>query len=162
MAIAYIGLGSNLEQPLKQVKQALLNLDLLPASYLLAYSSCYQSQPMQLAEDQEPQAPYINAVAKLYTAYKPLDLLDKLQNIENIQGRKREKRWGARTIDLDLLLYDHTIMQTERLTLPHYGIKQRDFVLKPLAEINPNLVLPDGSHIQDLIAQCQDFAVRRL
>lgn len=149
-SIAYIGLGSNLHQPIQQIKQALLALDSLPESYLLSYSSFYQSAPM----GPQDQPPFINAVAKLATSFTPLELLDQLQAIENQQGRVREERWGARTLDLDLLLYDHTIMQSDRLTLPHYGIKDRDFVLKPLAELSPEMTLPDGSIVSELLDHC--------
>lgn len=152
-SIAYIGLGSNLQQPVEQIKRALLALDQLPNSYLLSYSSLYRSAPM----GPQDQPPFINAVAKLTTQFTPLELLEQLQAIENQQGRIREQRWGARTLDLDLLLYDHTIMQTDRLTLPHYGIKDRDFVLKPLAEISPEMSLPDGSLIKDLLKHCPQY-----
>ncbi len=152
-SIAYIGLGSNLAQPVQQIERALLALDQLPNSYLLSYSSLYQSAPM----GPQDQPPFINAVAKLATGFTPIELLDQLQAIENQQGRVREERWGARTLDLDLLLYDHTIMQTDRLTLPHYGIKDRDFVLKPLVELSPEMSLPDGSLIKDLLEKCPQY-----
>lgn len=152
-SIAYIGLGSNLHQPIQQIEQALLALDQLPNSYLLSYSSLYQSAPM----GPQDQPPFINAVAKLATGFTPLELLDQLQAIENQQGRIREERWGARTLDLDLLLYDHTIMQSDRLTLPHYGIKDRDFVLKPLAELSPEMTLPDGSIVSELLNHCPQY-----
>lgn len=153
LSIAYIGLGSNLHQPVQQIERALLALDQLPHSYLLGYSSLYQSAPM----GPQDQPPFINAVAKLATRLEPLVLLDQLQAIENQQGRVREERWGARTLDLDLLLYDHTIMQTDRLTLPHYGMKDRDFVLKPLVELSPEMTLPDGSLLNDLLADCPQY-----
>ncbi len=160
--IAYIGLGSNLANPIEQVKQALLELDQLTDSYLLAYSSLYQSAPMTKDNNADDQDNYINAVAKLATSLEPLDLLDKLQAIENSHERVREKRWGARTLDLDILLYDHTIIQTERLTIPHYGIAERDFVLKPLLEIDNKVCLPDGTPIASLVDSSEHYNLKIL
>lgn len=157
-AICYIGLGSNLENPQEQVERALLNLDLMDKSYLLAYSSLYRSQPM----GPQDQPPYINAVAKLATLYSPLDLLGALQSIENLQARIRSERWGARTLDLDLLVYNLEVIQSERLTVPHYGLKQRDFVLQPLYEIAPRLRLPDGSKIKELLTDCKKYGLEKL
>ena len=165
--IVYIGLGSNLDNPIKQVQDALTELDQLDGSYLLAYSSLYQSSPMTVAgTNDEQQEDYINAVAKLATSLEPLDLLDKLQAIENSHERVREKRWAARTLDLDILLYDHTIITSDmsngRLTVPHYGLKERDFVLVPLAEISPELYLPDNSSVQELLKHCQNYNLQKL
>ncbi|WP_251358304.1 2-amino-4-hydroxy-6-hydroxymethyldihydropteridine diphosphokinase [Kangiella sp. TOML190] len=170
MHIAYIGLGSNLDNPIQQVTRALLELDQLSNSYLLAYSSLYQSKAMTLddhsADLDELQLDYINAVAKLATALEPLQLLDMLQAIENAHERVRKKRWGARTLDLDILLYDHTIITSDesdnRLIVPHYGLPARDFVLLPLAEISPNLVLPDGSELAALIHNCEQSYLKQL
>jgi 2-amino-4-hydroxy-6-hydroxymethyldihydropteridine diphosphokinase len=156
--VSYIALGSNLEQPIQQIKYALLAIDQLPETYLLAYSSLYQSAPM----GPQDQPPFINAVAKVHTLLSPLDLLDALQMIEKQQGRVRKQHWGARTIDLDIVLYDHTIMQTQRLTLPHYGAKERDFVLKPLAEIAPDLDFPDGESIAEALNSCPSYDLQRL
>ena len=110
----------------------------------------------------QDQPPFINAVAKVHTRLAPLELLDKLQAIEKQQGRVRKERWGERTIDLDIVLYDHTIMQTERLTLPHYGAKERDFVLLPLAEISPTLVFPDGDTINEALEQCERYQLEKI
>ncbi len=164
--IAYIGLGSNLNNPVKQVTSALLELDQLKDSYLLAHSSLYHSMPMTLDGNSAGQQNYINAVAKLATQLEALELLDMLQAIENSHERVRKKRWGARTLDLDILLYDHTIVTSDetddRLVIPHYGLPARDFVLVPLAEINPNLVLPDGSNIKALIKNCEPQYLEQL
>lgn len=162
MHIAYIGLGSNLEHPKNQVMQALLELDLLENSYLLAYSSLYQSSPMTLDGNSDKQEDYINAVAKLATQLEPVDLLDKLQTIENKQKRVRKKRWGARTIDLDILLYGNQVIQQKHLIVPHIGLKQRDFVLFPLFELSPNLILPDGSPLADLLSQCEQYDLQKI
>ncbi|RDX35306.1 2-amino-4-hydroxy-6-hydroxymethyldihydropteridine diphosphokinase [Kangiella sp. HD9-110m-PIT-SAG06] len=156
--VSYIALGSNLDNPVQQVQQALLSIDQLSKTYLLAHSSLYQSAPM----GPQDQPPYINAVAKIHTQLEPLELLDKLQAIENQQGRVRKQHWGARTIDLDIVLYDHTIMQTERLTLPHYGAKERDFVLLPLAEISPELVFPEGDSVSQALQSCVRYDLRKV
>ena len=156
--VSYIALGSNLQQPKKQLHQALLAIDCLPQTYLLAYSSFYQSAPM----GPQDQPPFINAVAKIHTNLEPLELLDRLQLIEKQQGRVRKEHWGARTIDLDIVLYDHTIMQTERLTLPHYGAKERDFVLLPLAEISPELIFPDGKPLRKALEHCPSYNLQKL
>ena len=157
-AVSYIALGSNLSNPKQQVQDALLAIDRLPQTYLLAYSSLYQSAPM----GPQDQPPFVNAVAKVYTHLSPLELLDALQAIEKQQGRVRKEHWGARTIDLDIVLYDHTIMQTERLTLPHYGMKERDFVIVPLAEISPNLIFPDGESISQVLTNCPNYELEKI
>ena len=156
--VSYIALGSNLSNPVRQLQKALLAMDQINKTYLLAYSSFYQSAPM----GPKDQPAYINAVAKIHTRLTPLELLDKLQAIENQQGRERKEHWGARTIDLDIVLYDHTIMQSERLTLPHYGAKERDFVLTPLAEISPELVFPDGESISQALTNCAHYNLEKI
>ncbi|WP_166837206.1 2-amino-4-hydroxy-6-hydroxymethyldihydropteridine diphosphokinase [Rheinheimera pleomorphica] len=146
----YIGLGANLAQPLAQLQQAVAALRLLPASQLIAVSSFYGSKPM----GPQDQPDYVNAVAALDTELPAEALLDALQLIEQQQGRQRkDERWGPRTLDLDILLYGDDIINSERLTVPHYGLKQREFVLYPLAEIAPNLSLPDGTVLSSLLAQ---------
>ncbi len=147
--IVYVGLGSNLDNPIHQVKQALLALDALPQTYLKRQSALYRSKPL----GPQNQPDYINAVAMLITGLLPLDLLDMMQTIENKQGRIRTaQRWGARTLDLDLLLYDNQKLQHPRLTLPHPGLSNRAFVLYPLYDIAPDLILPDG---KKLSVMCQ-------
>lgn len=149
MTEVYIALGSNLGNPEDNVMQAFEALRQLPMSTLVACSSLYQSKPM----GQRLQPDYINAVAAIHTRLDPFDLLDKTQEIERAFGRDRkEDRWDSRTLDLDILLYGDCQMETERLTLPHYGMNIREFVLYPLAEIAPNLHLPDGSSLASLIA----------
>lgn len=150
LKLCYLGLGANLEQPLQQLELAVKALGQLPDSSLLAVSSFYGSKPM----GPQDQPDYVNAVALVQTRLSAEQLLDALQQIEQQQGRQRkDQRWGARTLDLDILLYGDEIIQTERLTVPHYGMKVREFVLYPLAEIAPQLQLPDGSLLRDLLAQ---------
>jgi len=158
LATVYIGIGSNLNQPEQQVKQAIISLSDLTDSSLIAESSLYLSPPMGL----QNQDHYINAVVKLKTQLSPITLLDQLQSIEKSQGRVRKtERWSARTLDLDLLLYGQQLIDQPRLKVPHYGMKRRDFVLIPLAEIEPELILPDNSRLTDLIEQLAKSSVTR-
>ncbi|MCO7227355.1 2-amino-4-hydroxy-6-hydroxymethyldihydropteridine diphosphokinase [Pleionea sp. CnH1-48] len=158
-AIAYIGLGSNLSDPIAQVNNALQALETLHDSKLLNASALYRSAPM----GPQDQNDYINAVAELSTSLAPIDLLDALQAIENEQGRVRiGERWGPRTLDLDILLYNNKIIEHPRLTVPHYGMKERSFVLIPLAEIAPELVLPDNTPLSDLVANLAKDDIERI
>ncbi len=146
---ACIGLGSNLGEPERQLRRAVAALGALPDSRLLAVSSLYRNPPMGPAD----QPDYLNAVALLETALEPEPLLDALQAIEGAQGRVRDgTRWGPRTLDLDLLLYGDRRIDGRRLRVPHPGLAERAFVLRPLAEIAPGLVLPDGRAVAALAA----------
>lgn len=137
--IAYIGLGSNLSEPIKQVQAAIDEIKKLDQSHVSNVSSLYLSKPMG-PQDQDD---YINAVLALETTLTPLELLDTLQQIENKAGRVRKNnRWGARVLDLDIILFGNQIINSERLIVPHYGMKEREFVLLPLAEIAADLMIP--------------------
>lgn len=141
---AYIGLGSNLSDPRVQVSNAAKEIGKISASNVIGLSALYLSKPMG-PQDQDD---YINAVIALETSLSALELLDALQAIENSAGRvRKDNRWGARILDCDILLYGNESIENERLTVPHYGMKLREFVLLPLAEIAPSLQLPDGSSI---------------
>lgn len=135
---AFIGLGSNLERPVEQVRAALLELARLPRSRLLRRSPLYRSAP----QGGPAQPDFVNAVALLETGLDPLPLLDALQAIEQRHGRVRAERWGPRTLDLDLLLYGDRTIDDERLRVPHARLHERAFVLVPLHDIAPDLVLP--------------------
>jgi 2-amino-4-hydroxy-6-hydroxymethyldihydropteridine diphosphokinase len=149
MTLAYIGLGSNLQAPLAQVMGAFDELSALPQTSLVQRSAIYASKPIG------PEQPdFINAVALLDTQLAPLALLDALQAIEQAHQRVRIQHWGPRTLDLDLLLYGDQHIAHERLTVPHPYLTQRSFVLYPLADITPELHLPDGSRLSDLLHQC--------
>ena len=148
--LAYIGLGSNLENPRAQVEQALVELAAIPESKLLTSSSLYRSTPVGPGD----QPDYINAAALLETALTPLALLDALQAIEQSHQRVRIEHWGPRTLDLDILLLDQLVIDSERLKVPHPYLTQRNFVLYPLTDIAPELHLPDGTSLQHFIAQC--------
>ncbi|WP_417535004.1 2-amino-4-hydroxy-6-hydroxymethyldihydropteridine diphosphokinase [Marinobacterium stanieri] len=147
---AYIGLGSNLDNPLRQVQDALKELQQLPQTKLVAQSSVYRSDPVGPAG----QPDYINAVAALETELAPELLLDALQAIEQAHQRVRKIHWGPRTLDLDILLYNNQVIETERLIVPHAWMLERNFVLWPLAEIAPELQLPDGSALQQHLDLC--------
>jgi len=143
----YIGLGSNLSEPIKQVQAAISEVATIAQSKIIKTSSLYLSKPM----GPQDQCDYINAVLALETLLSPLALLDALQAIENSAGRiRKENRWGARILDLDIILFGNKIINTERLTVPHYGMQEREFVLLPLAEISPKLTLPNGKSLQIL------------
>ncbi|MBE5203208.1 2-amino-4-hydroxy-6-hydroxymethyldihydropteridine diphosphokinase [Pectobacterium sp. FL60-S17] len=141
MTRVYLALGSNLAQPLQQVRAALSALDAIPHTRVVCCSSFYRSRPL----GPQDQPDYLNAVVELETALAAESLLDHTQAIEREQGRERkEHRWGPRTLDLDILLFGDVVIQTERLTVPHYDMKNREFMLYPLAEIAPELAFPDG------------------
>lgn len=147
MTIVYIGLGSNLEQPDEQLQLAVDALKSLPKSKLQTVSSLYSSKPM----GPQDQPDYMNAVACISSQLSALELLDQLQHIELISGRvRKDQRWGARVLDLDILLFGQEQINTDRLTIPHYGMKVREFVIFPLAEINPQLILPSGESVISL------------
>ncbi|WP_394127873.1 2-amino-4-hydroxy-6-hydroxymethyldihydropteridine diphosphokinase [Vibrio hepatarius] len=148
MITVFIAVGSNLGDPVSQANVAIDALKQLPKTQFVQTSSLYSSTPM----GPQNQPDYINAVVELTTELTPLELLDCTQTIELEQGRvRKEERWGPRTLDLDILLYGNEVMDSERLTVPHYGMKEREFVLYPLAEIAPNLTLPCGTRLDDLL-----------
>ncbi|AOV16584.1 2-amino-4-hydroxy-6-hydroxymethyldihydropteridine diphosphokinase [Acidihalobacter aeolianus] len=156
---AYVALGSNLDDPVAQIERATHALAALPLTRLRRRSQLYANPPM----GPQDQPEYVNAVAALETALAPLALLDALQAIETEQGRTRSgPRWGARTLDLDLLLYDDLEWDDPRLTLPHPGLHERDFVLYPLAEIAPQLAIPGREPLVALLAQCPSRGLRPL
>lgn len=151
MTDVYLGLGSNLAEPISQISCALAALQRLPESEVKHCSSLYGSIPM----GPQDQPDYVNAVVGIQTQLSPLELLKATQKIELEQGRERkEQRWGPRSLDIDILLFGEQIIQSDNLIVPHYGMKKREFVLYPLHEIMPELRLPDGELLKDLIRQC--------
>jgi len=156
--VAYIGLGSNLDDPLTQVKTAIHALDQIRHSRCLVSSSCYRSPPM----GPQDQPDYINAVAALATALPPHLLLQALQQIEQAHGRTRTRHWGERTLDLDLLLYGEQVINSADLVVPHPGISQRAFVLYPLQQIAPELQIPGQGSLATLAADCGRGKLQRL
>ncbi|EAQ97317.1 2-amino-4-hydroxy-6-hydroxymethyldihydropteridine diphosphokinase [Congregibacter litoralis] len=131
MTACFVGLGANLGESHATLIRAAQDLGQLRATQLTGRSSIYRSAPM----GPQDQPDYLNAVIGLDTALKPLELLDELQSLEDKAGRVRRERWGPRTLDLDLLIYGTITLQSERLTLPHPGLFERNFVLRPLADI---------------------------
>lgn len=156
---AYVGLGSNLDEPVRQLDRALAAIGGLPRTCLLARSRYYQNPPM----DGSPQPDYVNAVAELETGLAPETLLDRLLCIEREQGRERGAvRWGPRTLDLDLLVYGGLQRADTRLTLPHPGIAERAFVLLPLHEIAPSLQVPGHGPISALLSSISAVLLEQL
>ncbi len=149
MVPVYVGLGSNLADPLAQLDYAVKALKGLPHCRFVACSRYFSSKPM----GPQDQPDYINAAVCIETDLKPLDLLTNLQAIEQQQGRERIRHWGPRTLDLDLLLYGSETLQTETLTVPHPGIFERSFVLLPLFDLNPELLIPGQGLLANLITQ---------
>ena len=149
-----------MQQPGLQLQRAKNAMACLPQSAIHACSSIYQSKALTL--DDEPQNDYLNAVIELCTELMPDDLLDALQQIEFEQGRTREKRWGARTLDLDILLYNDEIIETDRLTIPHCELTRRDFVLVPLQEIAPNIEIPGKDSLNVYMNRIGDAALKRV
>ena len=163
MACAYISLGSNLVdnagvEPATQLDHAIHSLSQHPDITVVSTSHRYQTR----AIGPGIQADYINAVVKLDTQLSPLNLLDCLQSIEQAQGRVRTIRWGARTLDLDILLYDLQVIDTERLTIPHPRMVERAFVLAPLADLDTTISLPSGESLLNLLANCSDQGIVKL
>lgn len=155
----FIGLGSNLDNPLAQLKEAIEHIKQVKAVKLVAVSDFYSSPPM----GPQDQPDYINAVIQLSTSLEPEFLLDELQKIENGQGRVRKERWGARTLDLDILLYGTDVINSERLTVPHSGISERNFVLYPLQDlVNEDFMIPVAGRLNELIAACPMGGLKRI
>ncbi|EPG9696178.1 2-amino-4-hydroxy-6-hydroxymethyldihydropteridine diphosphokinase [Klebsiella aerogenes] len=141
MTLVYIAIGSNLASPLEQVNAAIRALAEIPDSRVASVSSLYRTPPL----GPQDQPDYLNAAVALETSLAPEALLDHTQRIELQQGRVRKaERWGPRTLDLDIMLFGDTVINSERLTVPHYDMKNRGFMLWPLFEIAPQLHFPDG------------------
>ena len=149
--VAYISVGSNLNNPYQQVKSAIGKLKIADNIYIETISGWYLSDPV----GPKNQSRYVNGVIKISTRLSPNQLLKKLHEIEDAHGRIRNVRWGPRTLDLDILLYGTRMMSTKKLTIPHPEMKIRNFVLTPLADIEPDLVLPDGSILSSLLENNQ-------
>ena len=146
--VVYIGLGSNLDDPVRQVGDALLEMREIPGSQLLRHSRLYRSTPI----GPQDQPDFVNAAAMLETALGPFELLDALQQIEKRHRRERSVRWGPRTLDLDLLLYADRRIDSPRLQVPHPQMHRRAFVLVPLHEIAPQLTVPGQGALAVLLA----------
>jgi 2-amino-4-hydroxy-6-hydroxymethyldihydropteridine diphosphokinase len=149
---AFVALGSNLNNPIEQVKQAFIALNHLPKTHVIKKSSLYQTAPIGYASSQISDIPdFINAVVAIETELTPLELLTALLDIENTAGRERPYINAPRVLDCDLLLYADITLASDKLTLPHPRMHTRGFVLLPLFEIAPQLSIPNHGKIATLI-----------
>jgi 2-amino-4-hydroxy-6-hydroxymethyldihydropteridine diphosphokinase len=151
---AFVGLGANLGDPRAAVEEAMAEIDRLPGTTIVARSSLYRSAPVDAGGPD-----YVNAVVELRTTLEPLPLLRSLLAIEQAHGRQRSVRNAPRTLDLDLLLWGEAVMHTPELTLPHPRLHQRAFVLRPLAQIAPGLVLPGLGGLAPWLAAAADQSI---
>ncbi|WP_455812659.1 2-amino-4-hydroxy-6-hydroxymethyldihydropteridine diphosphokinase [Pseudomonas graminis] len=158
MIRVYLALGSNLADPLHQVQSALNALAAIPDTTLVATSSLYRTPPYGPPD----QPDFLNAAVALDTRLDAESLLNHTQRIELEQGRVRKAhRWGPRTLDLDIMLFGEQTLNTPRLTAPHYDMHNRAFMLLPLLEIAPELCLPDGTRLADILATLDSSSIRR-
>jgi len=158
-ASAFVGFGSNMGDSRALVRAAGLALAALPGTQVLARSGLYQTAPVGRTDQQD----FVNAVCRIATTLAPQALLESLLGIERMQGRVRgDMRGGPRTLDLDLLLYGDLACRSEQLELPHPRLHTRAFVLVPLAELNPEMVVPGRGPVRDLVAACRDQRIARL
>ena len=156
--LAYVGLGSNLDDPMAQISRAFDRLDKIDGTSLVARSSLYRSAPFGPVD----QPDFVNAVACLRSTLDPKALLNELHEIERLSGRERGVRWGPRTLDLDLLVFGDKEFDRPGITLPHPGIAERNFVLLPLAEIAPMLVVPGLGCVSELAVGKNEPQISRI
>jgi len=155
---AFIGLGSNLEDPCDQLQRAFAELGRLPDTRLVARSSLYRSAPLGYAD----QPDFVNAVAQVATGLTPRALLQGLLRIERGHGRERAFRNAPRTLDLDVLLYDDVLVHEHGLTVPHPQMHLRAFVLRPLLEIAPGAVIPGMGRAEEALHNCSGQMLEKL
>lgn len=156
---AYVGLGSNLQMPARQVENAIALLADIPYTRLIAASSLYRSAPIGGIE----QPDFVNAAAALLTQLGPSDLLAELKGIEARQGREKNgQRWGPRVLDLDLLAHAAAVIDEPGITIPHPGIAERNFVLLPLLEIAPDLAIPGLGRIAAIPVNRDEPSIARI
>ena len=153
-----VALGANIGEPLRQIEAAFAALAALPGTRLVARSSLYRSAPVGYAD----QPDFINAVAIIQTALAPHALLDAVLTIERAHGRVREFPNAPRTLDLDIVLYGDVVLQEPGLTIPHARMLERAFVMVPLAEIAPDVVVPGRGRVRDLALQVDGGSVAQL
>jgi len=151
MSTAYIALGSNMENPAWQLQDAVEAIGNWKHTSIEAISAVYSSTAVGPGN----QPDYLNAVLKIHTRLSATSLLRALQEQESNQGRVRNERWGARTLDLDILLFDNLQLSTEALKIPHPSMTQRNFVLYPLADVaESDMLLPDGADLDTVLQHC--------
>lgn len=157
MKPVFLALGTNIEPRLTYLQKALDEIDVNEYMTIIKQSSIYETAPVGYTE----QPDFLNMVIQIETKLAPLDLLDACQKVELGLGRKREIRFGPRTIDLDILIYNHENRETERLILPHPRMHERAFVLIPLNELNPELPIGDeGKTASDYVSELTKQAVK--
>ncbi len=149
----YIGIGSNVGNKRENFFEAVTRLAKLPDTRVLKESSLYESEPLGDAKEW-----YVNGAVEIETKFKPDMLLKKFKNIERAMGRKKiKKRWGARVIDLDILLYDSAVVKKRNLRIPHPEMSNRKFVLIPLSEIAPQVIHPElGVTVSEMLINVKD------
>lgn len=158
MIRCYLALGSNLNQPEKQIEAAVRQLEKLPESQVVNQSSLYETTPL----DESAQNAYINAAVCVDTYLTPDKLQHHCQIIENRMGKIKLYHWGPRTIDIDIILYGNMQVIEDDLTIPHPGILERDFVIEPLLEMNADIALPDGRLLKEFRSQAKKTIIRKL
>lgn len=157
-ATAFIGLGANLGDPEAQVRRAVVALGQLPEMRLVAASSLYRSAPIGVG----PQPDFVNAVARIETTLGPWALLEALLAEEARFGRERPSPGAARTLDLDVLLYEDRVIAEAGLTVPHPRMHERAFVLAPLVEIAPDIEIPGRGAARALLAGVRDQTIAKI
>jgi len=159
MTTCYLALGSNLKSPRRQIHHALRNIRSIPETCLKKISPIYQSFPQGVTKRSQPV--YFNAVVMIETSLPPMQLLHHCQKIENKQKRLRLKLWGARTMDIDVLLYGKRTLNLKHLTVPHPRMHERDFVLVPLLDIWPDATLPNGKSVKACLEALDVRSIKR-
>ena len=160
LSTAFIGLGANLGHPVETLSEAILALGRIEGVSELAASSLYRTAPVGPGTEGQPD--YFNAVVSLRTSLGPRALLDALFGLETRFGRERSVRNAARTLDLDLLLYGELVIDEPDLQLPHPRMAERAFVLRPLAELAPEILIPGHGCASELAENVQDQDIVRL
>ena len=159
MARVFLCIGSNLADRAATLRMAIDRLGEVPFSRVAQTSSVYETDPWGNTQ----QGSFLNQAVEMETSLEPVPLLEACQSIERGLGRERTEKWGARTVDIDILLYDSRIVERLELRIPHPRLRDRRFVLVPLAEIAPAVPVPrTGRTVKDLLAACEDAGGVRL
>jgi 2-amino-4-hydroxy-6-hydroxymethyldihydropteridine diphosphokinase len=158
VTLAYVGLGSNLQDPRRQIQDALAELDGMPHTRVVRQSSLYRTAPVGHAD----QPDFVNAVAQLETGLPAERLLAELQEIEKRHGRERSFANAPRTLDLDILLFGDLVLQTAALTLPHPRMHERAFVLQPLYEVAPHASIPGAGTVKSCLEKTADQKTEKI